>query len=99
MTSDTVLLQPILLTTSQCLCPPFVSGRYECTRNSRTLGRGVFCAVHAVLNILYVVFFVISFYLQSVLVHSANCVLTYTVACRRVLSSAPLFQGPSQNTF
>jgi hypothetical protein len=34
--------------------------------------------------------FVIPFYLQSVLVHSANCVNTYTVACRRVLSSAPL---------
>jgi hypothetical protein len=33
---------------------------------------------------------VIPFYLQSVLVHSANCVKTYTVACRRVLGSAPL---------
>jgi hypothetical protein len=29
-----------------------------------------------------IIFFVISFYLQSVLVHSANCVKTYTVACR-----------------
>jgi hypothetical protein len=34
--------------------------------------------------------FLIPFYLQSVPVHSANCVETYTVACRRVLSSAPL---------
>jgi hypothetical protein len=34
-------------------------------------------------------FFVIPFYLQSLLVHSANCVKTYTVACRRVIS-APL---------
>jgi hypothetical protein len=39
---------------------------------------------------LTVIFFLIPFYLQSVLVHSANCVKTYTVACRRVLSSAPL---------
>jgi hypothetical protein len=35
-------------------------------------------------------FFVTAFYLQSVAVHSANCVKTYTVACRRVLSGAPL---------
>jgi hypothetical protein len=35
-------------------------------------------------------FFVIPFHLQSVPVHSANCVKTYTVPCRRVLSSAPL---------
>jgi hypothetical protein len=35
-------------------------------------------------------FFVIPFYLQSVLAHSANCVKTYTMACRRVLISAPL---------
>jgi hypothetical protein len=36
-------------------------------------------------------FFCNPFYLQSVLVHSANCVENmYTVACRRVLSSAPL---------
>jgi hypothetical protein len=35
-------------------------------------------------------FFVLQFYLQSALVHSANCVKTYTVACRKVLSSAPL---------
>jgi hypothetical protein len=38
-------------------------------------------------------FLVISFYLQSVLVHSANCVKTYTVACRRVLSSASLLSN------
>jgi hypothetical protein len=30
------------------------------------------------------------FYMQSILVHSANCVQTYAVACRRVLTSAPL---------
>jgi hypothetical protein len=30
------------------------------------------------------------FYLQSVPVHSANCIKTYTVACRGVLSSASL---------
>jgi hypothetical protein len=35
-------------------------------------------------------FSIIPFYLQSVAVHSANCVKTYTLACRRVLSSAPL---------
>jgi hypothetical protein len=35
-------------------------------------------------------FFLIPFYFQSVPVHSANCVKPYTVACRRVLSSAPL---------
>jgi hypothetical protein len=35
-------------------------------------------------------FFVIPFHLQYVIVHSANCVETYTVACGRVLSSAPL---------
>jgi hypothetical protein len=34
--------------------------------------------------------FVIPFYLQSVPVHSANCVKTYTMACRRVLSNALL---------
>jgi hypothetical protein len=33
---------------------------------------------------------VIPFCLQSVPVHSANCVNTYTVECRRVLSSATL---------
>jgi pyoverdine/dityrosine biosynthesis protein Dit1 len=33
-------------------------------------------------------FLVIPLYLQSVPVHSANCAKTYTVACRRVLSSA-----------
>jgi hypothetical protein len=32
-------------------------------------------------------FFVIPFYLQSVLVHSAICVKTYAVTCRRVLHS------------
>jgi hypothetical protein len=37
------------------------------------------------------IFFVFPFYLQSVPVHSANFVQTYTVACRRVLSSAPLY--------
>jgi hypothetical protein len=35
-------------------------------------------------------FFQISFYLQSVLVHSANCVKCYTMARRRVLISTPL---------
>jgi hypothetical protein len=35
-------------------------------------------------------FVVIPFYLQSVPVHSANCVKPYTVACRRVFSSSPL---------
>jgi hypothetical protein len=35
-------------------------------------------------------FFVIPFYLPSVSVHSANCVKIYAVACRRVLSNAPL---------
>jgi hypothetical protein len=35
-------------------------------------------------------FFVIPFYLQSVQVHSANCVKMYTVVCRRGLSSALL---------
>jgi hypothetical protein len=35
-------------------------------------------------------FFVIPFYLQSAPVHSANCVKTYTVASRRVFSSALL---------
>jgi hypothetical protein len=35
-------------------------------------------------------FFVIPFYLQSVAVHSANCVKMYTVACTRVLCSALL---------
>jgi hypothetical protein len=34
--------------------------------------------------------FEIPFDLQFVPVHSANCVKTYTVACRRVLTSAPL---------
>jgi hypothetical protein len=34
--------------------------------------------------------FVLPFCLQSVLVHSANCVKLYTEACRRVLSSASL---------
>jgi hypothetical protein len=34
--------------------------------------------------------FFIPLYLQSVSVHSANCAKTYAVACRRVLSSAPL---------
>jgi hypothetical protein len=34
--------------------------------------------------------FVIPFYLQSVPVHSANCVKTYTMALRRVHSSSPL---------
>jgi hypothetical protein len=37
-----------------------------------------------------VIFFVIPIYLQSVPAHSANCVKTYTMACRRVLSSVPL---------
>jgi hypothetical protein len=32
-------------------------------------------------------FFVIPFYLQSVQVHSANCVNIYTVACRREFSN------------
>jgi hypothetical protein len=31
-----------------------------------------------------------TFYLQSVPVHLANCVKTYTMACKRMLSSAPL---------
>jgi hypothetical protein len=35
-------------------------------------------------------FFVIPFYLQPVLLRSANCVNIYTMTCRRVLSSAPL---------
>jgi hypothetical protein len=35
-------------------------------------------------------YFVIPFYLQSVPVHSANCVKMYTMACRRELSSDPL---------
>jgi hypothetical protein len=35
-------------------------------------------------------FLVISYNLQSIPVHSANCVNIYTVACRRVRSSAPL---------
>jgi hypothetical protein len=35
-------------------------------------------------------FFVIPFYLQSVPVHSANCVNIYAVACTRVHSSAVL---------
>jgi hypothetical protein len=35
-------------------------------------------------------FFVIPFYSQSVIVQSGNYVKTYTVACGRVLSSAPL---------
>jgi hypothetical protein len=37
------------------------------------------------------VFVVIPFYLQSVLVHSANCVKMYTMACERVFISAPLY--------
>jgi hypothetical protein len=36
------------------------------------------------------IFSVIPFYLQSVLVHSENCVKTHTVVCGRVLSSAHL---------
>jgi hypothetical protein len=32
-------------------------------------------------------FLVIQFYFQSVLVYSANCVKTYTVPCRRMLTS------------
>jgi hypothetical protein len=36
--------------------------------------------------------FIIPFYLESVPVLSADCVKTYTVACRRVFSSAPLDQ-------
>jgi hypothetical protein len=43
---------------------------------------------------LHTSFFVIPLYLQAVPVHSANCVRTYTVACRRVLSSAPLGSRP-----
>jgi hypothetical protein len=35
-------------------------------------------------------FFVIPFYLQSVQIRTPNCVKTYTVACRTVLSSALL---------
>jgi hypothetical protein len=35
-------------------------------------------------------FLVIPFHLQSVPVHAANCDKTHTVACRRVLTSAPL---------
>jgi hypothetical protein len=34
--------------------------------------------------------FGIPFYLQSILVYSANCVKTYTMAYRRVLTSTPL---------
>jgi hypothetical protein len=34
--------------------------------------------------------FIIPFYLQSLPVHSANCVKTYAVACGRVLTSTPL---------
>jgi hypothetical protein len=36
-------------------------------------------------------FFVILFYLQSVAVHSVNCVQTYIMACRRVFNNAPLY--------
>jgi hypothetical protein len=32
----------------------------------------------------------VEFYLQSVLVRSANCVKTYAMACGRVLTCAPL---------
>jgi hypothetical protein len=35
-------------------------------------------------------FYIMPFYSQSVPVHSANCVETYTVACRRVFSNALL---------
>jgi hypothetical protein len=35
-------------------------------------------------------FFAIQFFLRSVPVHSANCVKTYTVACRRVFSTTPV---------
>jgi hypothetical protein len=38
-----------------------------------------------------ITFLVIPIYLQSVPVHSANGAKTYTVECRRVLSSAPLW--------
>jgi hypothetical protein len=49
-----------------------------------------------ILNLLFLPFFSISsfviipLYLKSLPVHSANCVKTWTVACRRVLSNAPL---------
>jgi hypothetical protein len=42
------------------------------------------------LSAIFFFLFIIKFYLQSALVHSANCVKTYTVACRRVLSSTSL---------
>jgi hypothetical protein len=58
-------------------------------------GRVAFRAVEPVTfsnktNVVKGFFFVIPFHLQSVPIQSANCVKTYTVACRRVLSSAPL---------
>jgi hypothetical protein len=37
------------------------------------------------------IFFVVPFYLQTVQVHSGNCVKMYTMACRRGLSSALLY--------
>jgi hypothetical protein len=52
------------------------------------------CSINPITNTNLVynhyIFFVIPLYLQSVPVHSVNCVQTYIVSCRRVLSSAPL---------
>jgi hypothetical protein len=39
---------------------------------------------------LCLIFFIIPLHLQSVPVHPTNCIKPYTVACRRVLGSAPL---------
>jgi hypothetical protein len=49
--------------------------------------------LHVLLCLSYVSvnFSVIPFSLQSVPVHSADCVKTYTVSCRGVLSSAHLY--------
>jgi hypothetical protein len=46
--------------------------------------------LNGIKNVSTLNFFVIPFYLQSVLLQSANCLKTYTVACRRVLDSASL---------
>jgi hypothetical protein len=39
---------------------------------------------------LHTFFFVIPFYLQSVPVHSANCIKTYTIACKKGAHSSSL---------
>jgi hypothetical protein len=49
------------------------------------------CCLKIILQLTAGIFVVvIPFYLQSVLVHSTNCVKTYTMECRRVLTNIPL---------